>query len=149
MEQGFPWCSTGLHGQEEHWLLSRETLHGVMEGRWHKVFAFAPCFIKFRKKNLLRYMMLVDGENEVYFLDRDNCVFQVVKSVSKNLANKTRTLDAGCWSDACCPQVTGLTFLHRKDQHQHIRDTVLDGEMVSVFSPTTILGFVAIWFCSR
>ena len=59
-----------------------------MEGRWHKVFAFAPCFIKFRKKNLLRYMMLVDGENEVYFLDRDNCVFQVVKSVSKNLAKK-------------------------------------------------------------
>ena len=25
----------------------------------------------------IRYMMLVDGENEVYFLDRDNCVFQV------------------------------------------------------------------------
>jgi len=49
-----------------------------------------------------RYMMLVDGENEVYFLDRDNCVFQV----------------------------TGLTFLHRKNQHRHIQDTVLDGEMV-------------------
>ena len=28
---------------------------------------------------LLRYMMLVDGENEVYFLDRDNCVFQVTQ----------------------------------------------------------------------
>ena len=39
--------------------------------------------------------MLVDGENEVYFLDRDNCVFQVVKRASKNLASKTRTLDAG------------------------------------------------------
>jgi len=49
-----------------------------------------------------RYMMLVDGENEVYFLDRDNCVFQV----------------------------SGLTFLHRKNQHRHIQDTVLDGEMV-------------------
>ena len=58
-------------------------------------FAFAPCFIKLGKKNLLRYMMLVDGENEVYFLDRDNCVFQVVKKASKNLAKKTRTLDAG------------------------------------------------------
>merc|ERR1719187_3047842 len=49
-----------------------------------------------------RYMMLVDGENEEYFLDRDNCVFQV----------------------------SGLTFLHRKNQHRHIQDTVLDGEMV-------------------
>ena len=29
--------------------------------------------------SLPRYMMLVDGENEVYFLDRDNCVFQVIE----------------------------------------------------------------------
>ena len=27
--------------------------------------------------------------------------------------------------------MTGLTFLHRKNQHKHIQDTVLDGEMVS------------------
>ena len=24
-----------------------------------------------------RYMMLLDGEDEVYFIDRDNCVYQV------------------------------------------------------------------------
>jgi len=30
----------------------------------------------------------------------------------------------------CVFQVTGLTFLHRKNQHKHIQDTVLDGEMV-------------------
>ena len=29
--------------------------------------------------------MLVDGENEVYFLDRDNCVFQVFERILKNL----------------------------------------------------------------
>ena len=29
--------------------------------------------------------MLVDGENEVYFLDRDNCVFQVFERIPKNL----------------------------------------------------------------
>lgn len=49
-----------------------------------------------------RYMMLVDGEDEVYFIDRDNCVYQV----------------------------SGLTFLHRKHQDRHIQDTVMDGEMV-------------------
>lgn len=49
-----------------------------------------------------RYMMLIDGKDEVYFIDRDNCVYKV----------------------------TGLTFLHRKDKHKHIQDTVLDGEMV-------------------
>lgn len=49
-----------------------------------------------------RYMMLLDGEDEVYFIDRDNCVYKV----------------------------SGLTFLHRKNQDKHISDTVLDGEMV-------------------
>ena len=49
-----------------------------------------------------RYMMLIDGKDEVYFIDRDNCVYKV----------------------------SGLTFLHRKDKHKHIHDTVLDGEMV-------------------
>ena len=49
---------------------------------------FRICILisNFGRKNILRYMMLVDGENEVYFLDRDNCVFQVVKRASKNLA---------------------------------------------------------------
>jgi len=49
-----------------------------------------------------RYMMLIDGEDEIYFIDRDNCVFKV----------------------------TGLTFIHRKDPNRHIKDSVLDGEMV-------------------
>lgn len=49
-----------------------------------------------------RYMMLIDGKDEIYFFDRDNCCFKV----------------------------NGLTFLHRKDQNKHISDTLLDGEMV-------------------
>jgi len=48
-----------------------------------------------------RYMMLIDGEDEVYFIDRDNCVYKV----------------------------SGLNFIHRKERRP-IRDTVLDGEMV-------------------
>ncbi|XP_076349616.1 RNA guanylyltransferase and 5'-phosphatase mRNA capping enzyme [Tachypleus tridentatus] len=49
-----------------------------------------------------RYMMLLDGENEVYFIDRDNAVFQV----------------------------SGLNFPKRKDPDKHICDTLLDGEMI-------------------
>lgn len=49
-----------------------------------------------------RYMMLIDGENEVYFIDRDNCVFQV----------------------------SNLRFPRRKRPLEHISDTLLDGEMV-------------------
>jgi len=49
-----------------------------------------------------RYMMLIDGRDEVYFFDRDNNVFKV----------------------------KGLTFLHRKNPNKHIADTLLDGEMV-------------------
>ncbi|KAL3184478.1 hypothetical protein MRX96_031770 [Rhipicephalus microplus] len=49
-----------------------------------------------------RYMMLIDGENEVYFIDRDNCVFQV----------------------------SGLCFPKRKDRSQHIQETLVDGEMI-------------------
>ena len=37
MEQRFSWGSTGFHGQEKYWLPCRETLHGVLEGGWHKV----------------------------------------------------------------------------------------------------------------
>ena len=47
-------------------------------------------------------MMLIDGKDEVYFLDRDNCIYKI----------------------------SGLTFLHRKDRDRHIADTLLDGEMV-------------------
>ncbi|XP_060517361.1 mRNA-capping enzyme [Cylas formicarius] len=49
-----------------------------------------------------RYMMLIDGKDEVYFFDRNNTVFKV----------------------------NGLTFLHRKDLSKHLKDTLLDGEMV-------------------
>lgn len=46
-----------------------------------------------------RYMMFIQGENEIYFLDRDNSVFQV----------------------------EGLKFLHRKNLEHHLKDTLLDG----------------------
>ncbi len=49
-----------------------------------------------------RYMMLIDGRDRVFFVDRDNCVFKV----------------------------HDLTFIHRKMPHKHISDTLLDGEMV-------------------
>ncbi|KAJ9574877.1 hypothetical protein L9F63_007940, partial [Diploptera punctata] len=49
-----------------------------------------------------RYMMLILKENEVYFIDRDNCVFEV----------------------------SALRFPHRKDLKRHLVNTLLDGEMV-------------------
>lgn len=49
-----------------------------------------------------RYMMLIVGEGEVYFVDRDNSVFRV----------------------------RNLTFVHRKQPSEHLRNTLLDGEMV-------------------
>lgn len=54
------------------------------------------------KADGVRYMMLIDGEGEVYMLDRDNCVFKVF----------------------------GLRFLHRKDLRRHLKNTLIDGEMV-------------------
>lgn len=54
------------------------------------------------KADGIRYMMLIDGEGEVYMLDRDNCVFKVF----------------------------GLRFLYRKDLTRHLKNTLLDGEMV-------------------
>lgn len=47
-------------------------------------------------------MMLIDGEEEVYFFDRDHNCFKV----------------------------TGLFFPHRKDLHKHLKNTLIDGEMV-------------------
>lgn len=49
-----------------------------------------------------RYMLLIDGRNELYFLDRDNSVFHV----------------------------KGVRFPHRKDFNQHLTNTLVDGEMV-------------------
>lgn len=48
------------------------------------------------------YMMLIDGEDEVYFFDRDHNVFKV----------------------------HGLTFPQRKDLGRHLKDTLLDGVSV-------------------
>lgn len=49
-----------------------------------------------------RYMLLIDGEDELYFLDRDNHVFHV----------------------------HGIRFPHRKDFNRHLTNTLVDGEMV-------------------
>ena len=46
--------------------------------------------------------MLINGKDEIYFADRDNCIYKV----------------------------DGLTFLHRKDPNKHLTETLLDGEMV-------------------
>lgn len=48
-----------------------------------------------------RYMMLIDDKDEIYFFDRDNSCFKV----------------------------EGLTFVKR-DLHSHMKNTLLDGEMV-------------------
>ncbi|XP_038032832.1 mRNA-capping enzyme isoform X2 [Anas acuta] len=49
-----------------------------------------------------RYMMLVDGKNEVYMIDRDNSIFHV----------------------------SNLEFPFRKDLRTHLTNTLLDGEMI-------------------
>lgn len=49
-----------------------------------------------------RYMMLIDGKNEVYMIDRDNSVFHV----------------------------SNLEFPFRKDLRLHLTNTLLDGEMI-------------------
>ncbi|KAK9890515.1 hypothetical protein WA026_010591 [Henosepilachna vigintioctopunctata] len=54
------------------------------------------------KADGMRYLMLIDGPDEVYFFDRDNNVFKV----------------------------QGLRFPYRKDLRHHLKDTLLDGEMV-------------------
>lgn len=43
--------------------------------------------------------MLIDNKDEVYFIDRNYCIFKV----------------------------EGLTFPHRKDPRKHLTDTLLDG----------------------
>ncbi|CAB3231409.1 unnamed protein product [Arctia plantaginis] len=54
------------------------------------------------KADGVRFMMLIDGEDEVYMLDRDNCAFKV----------------------------PNLKFFHRSDLRKHLTNTLLDGEMV-------------------
>ncbi|KAM6954379.1 mRNA-capping enzyme [Aplochiton taeniatus] len=49
-----------------------------------------------------RYMMLIDGKNEVYMVDRDNSIFHIAT----------------------------LEFPFRKDPRVHLSNTLLDGEMI-------------------
>ncbi|XP_011307620.1 mRNA-capping enzyme [Fopius arisanus] len=49
-----------------------------------------------------RYMLLIQGDGELYFIDRNNSVFEI----------------------------KGLTFPHPRDVTRQLRDTLLDGEMV-------------------
>lgn len=49
-----------------------------------------------------RYMMLIDGENKIFFVDRDNAVFHV----------------------------SNLTFPRRKAPKEHLANTLVDGEMI-------------------
>ena len=51
-------------------------------------------------------MMLIDGKDRTYFIDRDNCVFQV----------------------------DNITFLHRKMPNKHIASTLLDGVSLGVLT---------------
>ncbi|XP_027407217.1 mRNA-capping enzyme isoform X1 [Bos indicus] len=55
-----------------------------------------------RKLQFSRYMMLIDGTNEVFMIDRDNSVFHV----------------------------SNLEFPFRKDLRMHLSNTLLDGEMI-------------------
>ncbi len=51
------------------------------------------------KADGMRYMMLIDGKDQVFFADRDNCIFQV----------------------------ENLTFPARKEPDRHLTQTLLDG----------------------
>lgn len=46
-----------------------------------------------------RYLMLIEDRNKVFFIDRDNCVFQA----------------------------HGMTFPYRKNPGEHLQDTLCDG----------------------
>lgn len=52
-----------------------------------------------------RYMMLIDGEDDVYFFDRDDNVFKV----------------------------NGLRFVHKKDLRRHLTATLIDGVSIHLF----------------
>lgn len=66
-------------------------------------------------------MMYIQGENEIFFIDRDNSVFEV----------------------------EGLKFLFRKNLDHHLKDTLLDGVIyfiklnmiiVKLLTQNTVLG---------
>ncbi|PNF24935.1 mRNA-capping enzyme [Cryptotermes secundus] len=85
------WQSTGFPGCQP---VSMDT-HNI------KLLSEKPYRVSW-KADGTRYMMLILQEHEIYFIDRDNCAFQV----------------------------SGLKFPHRKDLNRHLVNTLLDGEMV-------------------
>lgn len=74
--------------------MSRKNINKIAEG---------PYKVSW-KADGTRYMMLVKGENEIYFFDRDNTVFQITEG---------------------CPR-----FPKRKEPLEHLKDTLVDGEMI-------------------
>lgn len=70
----------------------------TMDTKNYKLLKQKPYMVSW-KADGMRYLMLIDGQNEVYFFDRDNNVFKV----------------------------SNLTFLFRKNLREHLRDTLLDG----------------------
>lgn len=70
------------------------------------------------KADGMRYMMLIDGEDEIYFFDRDNNIFKV----------------------------EGLRFVHRKDIRRHLKDTLLDGVSIIFHEAKLIFIITFIWF---
>lgn len=70
-----------------------------------------------------RYLMLIEGEGRVYFIDRDNCVF-----VAHN-----------------------ITFPCKKNLNDHLYETLVDGVRFRTFEKTTIIfhrhqiRFIKVW----
>ncbi|VDI13044.1 mRNA-capping enzyme [Mytilus galloprovincialis] len=84
-----------------------------------------------------RFMMLIDGANEVYMADRDNAVFHVPhlhfpyrKDLSRTL--KDTLVDGVCIivKDNAVFHVPHLHFPYRKDLSRTLKDTLVDGEMI-------------------
>ncbi|XP_027032874.1 mRNA-capping enzyme isoform X1 [Tachysurus fulvidraco] len=85
------WEKTGFPGAQPV-SMDRRNIH-LLEQNGYKVSW---------KADGTRYMMLIDGRNEVYMIDRDNSVFHIAN----------------------------LEFPYRKDMRTHLSNTLLDGEMI-------------------
>lgn len=66
-----------------------------------------------------RYLMLIDGEDEVYLFDRDNCAFHV----------------------------KGLRFLRKSDPNSHIENTLIDGVIDFFAFNLSIKNFLILIWC--
>ena len=91
MQRMCGWRSKGFPGSQPV-SMSRDNIHLLSE---------MPYKVSW-KADGTRYMMLIDGKDQIYLADRDNCIFKV----------------------------HNLTFLDRKKPDSHITDTLVDGEMV-------------------